>query len=291
MRVALATFVALPEGWHDERALVGALDRRGVDVGFAAWDDPAVDWSRYDRVVLRNTWNYARRRDDFLVWAEAIGERLRNPPELIRWNSDKRYVADLAAAGLSTVETAFISPGDPMPRLAGEVVVKPSVSAGGRDTGRFSPASHGQAVELIGRIVAEGRTAMVQPYLADVDAAGETAVVFIAGRESHVLRKRAVLRPDEEAPVRDDEIGAAEVMYSDDLVGPGDADENERELAREVISHVAHRFGGAPLYARVDMLAGAGGAPVLLELEAVEPYLYLASAPGALERFAAAIAA
>jgi hypothetical protein len=292
VRIALATCAALPEGWEDERALAAELKRLEVGVELAAWDDPGVNWGRYDRVILRTTWNYARRREDFLAWADSIGERLSNPPPLIRWNSNKRYLADLSADGVPTVETGFVAPGDPLPELRGEVVVKPAVSAGGRDTGRFSPPVHGDAMELIRRIVAEGRTAMVQPYLADVDVEGETAIVFLGGRSSHVLRKRAVLRPDEVAPVRDDgEIGAAKVMYDDDLVGPGDANARESKLAEAVIAQLTDRFGEPPLYARVDMLSAAGGEPVVLELEGVEPNLYLANASGALERFAALIAA
>ncbi len=130
---------------------------------------------------------------------------------------------------------------------------------------------------------------MVQPYLPAVDEHGETALVFIAGELSHVLRKRAVLAPDEVAPARDDEIGAAEVMYDANLVRADDATGAERELASAIVAAVAERFGEPPLYARVDLLAGEDGAPTLLELELVEPALYLAEAPGAAQRFAAAI--
>jgi hypothetical protein len=130
---------------------------------------------------------------------------------------------------------------------------------------------------------------MVQPYLAAVDDRGETALVFVAGELSHVLRKRAVLAPDEVAPARDDEIGAAQVMYDADLVRAGDATSAERQLAGAIVAAVTERFGAEPLYARVDLLAGPDGAPTLLELELVEPALYLAEAPGAAERLAAAI--
>jgi O-ureido-D-serine cyclo-ligase len=130
---------------------------------------------------------------------------------------------------------------------------------------------------------------MVQPYLPAVEDRGETALVYVAGELSHVLRKRAVLAPDEVAPARDDEIGAAEVMYDEDLVRAGHATAAECELAAAIVAVVAERFGGPPLYARVDLLFGAGDAPTLLELELVEPALYLAEAPGAAERLAAAI--
>jgi hypothetical protein len=130
---------------------------------------------------------------------------------------------------------------------------------------------------------------MVQPYLPAVEGRGETAIVMFAGRESHVLRKGAVLAPDEEAPLADHELGSAEVMWDPDLVQPGEASDAERALAARVIEYVAERFGETPLYARVDMLTDGSGTPVLLELEAVEPALYLATTPGAAERLADAI--
>jgi hypothetical protein len=125
-----------------------------------------------------------------------------NDPALLVWNCDKHYLADLASAGIPTVPTSFVSPGEPLRPLVGEVVVKPTVSAGARDTGRFGPNAYPGARALIARVHASGRTAMVQPYLASVERVGETAVVIVDGRVSHVLRKRAVLRPDEVAPVR-----------------------------------------------------------------------------------------
>ena len=164
-------------------------------------------------MVIRSTWDYARRRDEFLRWCESVGERLHNRAALVRWNTDKRYLGDLADAGVPVVETRYVEPGEPMPELEGEIVVKPNVSAGGRDTGRFGPAAHDEARELIAAIQASGRTAMVQPYQPTVDAVGETAVLCIDGEPAHALRKRAVLRPDEVAPVRDDGVGAAEIMY------------------------------------------------------------------------------
>ncbi|MBA2240303.1 MAG: hypothetical protein H0W09_03515, partial [Solirubrobacterales bacterium] len=213
-RVALATFAELPDGWvKDELAVCRRLGAAGIEAGFAAWDDPEVDWDAYDLVVIRNTWNYSRQRDRFVAWARRIGERLRNGPELVAWNSDKAYLSDLAAAGVPTAPTRFVGPGDPLPRLDGEVAVKPTVSAGARDTGRFSPSHHAEATALIERIIASGRTAMVQPYLRSVDRLGETAIVHIGGIESHVLRKRGVLRPDEVAPVVEDALGAAAAMH------------------------------------------------------------------------------
>ena len=292
MRIALATCAALPEGHEDDRLLLEPLRDCGAEVSFEAWDDATVDWGGFDRVVIRSTWDYTGRREEFVAWAGRVGDALRNPPEVVRWNSDKAYLAELEREGIDIVPTAFVPPGVRPPELAGEVVVKPSVSAGGRDTGRFGPAAHEQALGLLDRLHAGGRTAMVQPYLSEVDEAGETAIAFLGGRESHVLRKGPVLRPDEEAPVREEDgLGAAMVMWDEELVGSWEACAAERELARAVIAYLERRFGTAPLYARVDMLRGPGGAPHLIELEAVEPSLYLGTAPGTAERFANAILA
>ena len=210
---------------------------------------------------------------------------------MLRWNSDKRYLADLAEAGLPVVSTDFVGPDDPIPDFDGEVVVKPTISTGARDTGRFSTCAHVGALSLVARLREEGRTAMVQPYLPAVEAHGETAIVFIAGELSHVLRKGAVLGPDEEAPIREEGVRTAAVMWDPELVVAGEADDAEHDLARRVISHLVERFGAPPLYARVDMLPGADGAPVLLELEVVEPCLYLGTSPGAVDRLAAAVRA
>lgn len=289
MKIALVTCAALSDGWEDDRLLAEALRARGAEARFAVWDDPGVDWDAFDRAVIRSTWDYTHRRDDFLRWARSLGERLDNPAAVVEWNSDKRNLADLEAAGVPTVPTRFVAPGDPLPGLDGEVVVKPTVSAGARDTGRFGPAHHAAATSLIERLLSQGRVAMVQPYLGSVEERGETAIVAVEGAESHVLRKRAVLGPGREAPLRDDAIGAAEAMYDPELVVAGEAGDGERAVAGAVLAELERRFGAPPLYARVDTLPGRDGRPLLLELEVVEPSLYMATAPGSEERIAEAI--
>jgi hypothetical protein len=272
----------VPDGWHDDLPVAELL---GADV--RTWDDPGVDWERYDRVVLRSVWDYDDRLDAFLAWCARVGPgRLRNSPDLVAFNADKRYLALLSAP---TVPTTFVAPGEATPRLDGDIVVKPNVSAGARDTGRFGPGTHAGAAALIDRIHGSGRVALVQPYLDSVDGRGETALVYLGGELSHVLRKGPILRPDEVAPVSDvGGLTVATVMLQDDLVVAADADPAERALAARVVDEVAARFG-PPLYARVDVVGGPDGAPVLLELEVIEPALYLAAAPAATARFAEAI--
>lgn len=283
MRIAIATCDALPGGFEDDHALAAILGGE-----YQVWTDPDVDWQSYDRVLIRSAWDYALRRDEFVAWARAVGPaRLLNSPALVEWNSDKVYLADL---DLPTVPTDLVQPGEAMPELVGEVVVKPTVSAGGVDTGRFGPARHDDARALVRAIHDSGRTAMVQPYLSGVDTSGETALVFLGGSLSHVLHKKPVLRPDEIAPLSAAEGGlvAAEVMFDPELVTPGRATEAQVELAYRVVDHLVGRFG-VPAYVRVDLVPGPDGDPVVLEIEAVEPCLYLDTAPGAAERLAAVV--
>jgi hypothetical protein len=279
----------MPPQFTDDLRIIEALAERGVGATIASWDDPATDWDAFEIVVVRSTWDYARRRDEFLGWVERVGERLHNAPGLIRWNSDKRYLGDLVDAGHRVVETRYVEPGEAIPELEGEVVVKPNVSAGGRDTGRFGSGAHDQARALIAAIQASGRAAIVQPYQAAVDTVAETAVLCIDGEPVHTLRKRAVLRPDEVAPTRDDAVGAAEVMYDAALVTPSEATDAELAYARGLVDAVAERFDYVPLYARVDMVPGGGGEPTLMELEAVEPNFYLDQVPATTEAVADAI--
>ena len=291
MRVAIASFTQMPLEFRDDERLARVLRARGAIVAIEPWDDPDVDWAPYEMVVIRSTWNYARYRDEFLAWCERIGDRLHNAPALVRWNSDKRYLGELADAGIRTVETRYVEPKAVVPELEGEVVVKPNVSAGGRDTGRFGPSTHAAARELIASIQASGRAAMIQPYQPTVETVGETAVLCISGEPAHALRKRAVLRPDEVAPMRDDGVGAAEIMYDPGLVTATEATEAELEHARAVVAHVRERFEYLPLYARVDTIPGPDGEPVLMELEAIEPNFYLDQVPATAEVVADAILA
>jgi hypothetical protein len=285
MRVVFATCSAVPEGWPDDHPVAELLraDTR-------PWDSVDVDWAAYDRVIVRSVYDYALRIDEFLGWCRRVGAaRLRNSPELLAFNADKRYLANLRAP---TVPTAYVGPGERLPRLAGEVVVKPNISAAARDTGRFSPATHTLAAALISRIQMSGRVALVQQYLPSVDERGERSFVFFGGRLSHVLRKAPVLRLDEVAPIAQEGLGrelrVAQAMLDPALVTPGTADVDEHALAHDAHAEISSRFG-TPLLLRIDLVRDTAGAPVVMEIEAIEPLLYLATQHGAAEAFAAAI--
>ncbi|HEV7496319.1 hypothetical protein [Baekduia sp.] len=277
-RVALATCSFFPDGDADDAGLPAAIDG---DVTFAIWDDPAVDWAAFDLVVVRSTWDYQERRDAFLAWARGIGERLVNPPGVLAWNTDKRYLHELAAAGLPVVPTTLVAPGELFTAPAGEYVVKPTVSAGSRDTARFTADEGERAAALVAAIHAGGRTAMVQPYVASVDARGETALLFFDGAFSHAIHKGPLLRPGAEPT---SEVFAAET------IAPRTPSAAELAVAQRILEDVAQRLGtGSPLYARVDLVEDAGGAPLLLELELTEPSLFFAGDAARLARYGAAV--
>ena len=292
MHVAFATYRGLPEGAGWDRPLARALEAAGARVTWAVWDAPDERWERFDMVLIRSVFDYSQRREEFVAWAQRVGARLHNPPAVAEWNSDKRYLAELAAAGLPVIPTTYVGDGAPRPELAGTVVVKPSVSAGGRDSGRFGPATHIAARELIDRIVASGRAAMVQPFQESVETAGEAALVYFGGELSHTLRKGAVLPPDRVAPELEGMPGlsAAAAMFDPDLVTAAPASSDELRLGDATMTHLAERFGGPPLYARVDLVRGsADDRPLIIEIELIEPNFYFELAPGAAERLAAAI--
>jgi glutathione synthase/RimK-type ligase-like ATP-grasp enzyme len=268
-RIALATCAALPHLDPDDLPLVPTLAALGIEAEPAVWDDPSVDWSEFDLVLLRSTWDYAERLEDFLAWARSL-ERVLNPVSVLEWNTDKaRYLADLAAAGVTTVPTTIIRPGDPFATPEGEYVVKPAVSAGGRSSGRFTGDA---GRELVERINSEGRAALVQPYLVDAEAAGEIGLVFVDGQFTHAVQ-RVVLLPT--APTS--------LLYLDERVGPASATPEQLEVARAALAAAPE---GDLLYARVDLLGGA-----VNELELAEPSLYLTYGPEAAARLAEAVAA
>jgi glutathione synthase/RimK-type ligase-like ATP-grasp enzyme len=261
-RVALATCAVIPELEPDDRLLLPALAAHGLEGVPTVWDDPTVELDAFDLVVLRSTWDYAERRDEFLAWAKSL-PRVRNELPLIEWNTDKRYLEDIPAA----VETTFVPPGAAFEPPSGAFVVKPSVSAGGRSSARFGQGEHAAAHELVARIHAQGRTAMVQPF---VDGE-EKALVYIAGGYSHALSRRVPL------PAGADRT----VLYLEEELTPAEAATDERATAESALACAP----GDSLYARVDLLGGR-----VLELELTEPSLYFSFGEGSAERLASAIA-
>ncbi|WP_370329637.1 RimK family alpha-L-glutamate ligase [Mycolicibacterium hippocampi] len=263
-RIVLAGCPALPDGDGDDAGLVRALRDRGLHARWLSWDDPAA--VEADLVILRATWDYTERLDEFLVWTRRV-PRLLNGPAVVAWNTDKRYLADLAAAGVPTVPGDFFAPGEQVRIPDGEVVVKPSVGAGSVGALRFSDPA--QAVEHAAALQAAGQGVLVQPYDPRVGD-GETALVFLRGVQSHAFTKGPILPPPGHAPLLD-----ASGTFAEERLGRADPDFELWDVGHAALAAAATHLGietTALLYARVDVLGGAD-APTVLELELVEPSL------------------
>ena len=263
-RIVLAGCPALVEGDGDDAELVAALRKRGLHARWLSWDDPGT--LDADLVILRATWDYIERLDEFLAWTTSV-RNLLNAPAVVAWNTDKRYLADLADAGVPTVPSRFFAPGARVRLPAGEVVVKPAVGAGSVGAQRFSnpEAARRHAADL----QADGRTVLVQPYDARVED-GETALVFLGGRQSHAFTKGPILPPPGQRPVFDDSG-----TYAEESLTPAEPDFELWDVGQAALAAAAVHLHIDPtelLYARVDVLGGPGD-PQLLELELVEPSL------------------
>ena len=233
-RIALVSVAAARPLDEDLAPLLDALHAAGAVAEVADWDDAALDWSGYDLAVLRSTWDYTDRLPDFLAWAAraATRTRLLNPPEVLRWNTDKHYLAELERAGVAIVPSRFVEPGEaPLPALdaflaehagAREFVVKPAVGAGSRDAQRYGREQRTEAVAHVARLHAAGRSVLLQPYLDRVDEHGETALIHFDGTFSHAIRKGPLLRRGD---------GPTDALFAAEQITPRVPDAAERALS------------------------------------------------------------
>ena len=292
--LALVSAVAATGRDDDLAPLMEACTRAGLSVRSVAWDDASISWSRFDAAVLRSPWDYTERLTEFLAWSERVAGRtvLINPLQVVRWNTDKHYLAELQAAGVPVVPTTFVEPdAEPLESLraflasepAGEFVVKPAISAGSRDTQRYARDHEFAAGNHLARLLEQGRSAMLQPYQASVDHHGESALIFFDGQFSHSIRKAAQLPADH---------ATAPTPYSSNGIDARAPDPEELALAERILAAARSALELAqPLaYARIDLIRDEAGSPRLLEMELTEPSLFFAQAPGSADRFAAVLA-
>lgn len=299
--VAIVTADAARALDEDLPPLLLALDAAAIAHEVVCWDDAAIDWSRFAIVLLRSTWDYVPRLDAFLAWAARVSacSRLLNPLDVIRWNTDKQYLGDLQQRGVITVPSHFVQPGDDAvqaledflaaPEQGGahafaEFVVKPCVGAGSRDAARYHRDDQAMALTHLRRLLDQGRSVLMQPYLDRVDADGETALVFFDGVFSHAIRKGPLLRRAQ---------SPTSALFAPEQIDARLAGADEIELAEQALAAIAAdtRFAALMplLYTRVDLLRGHDGKPCVLELETTEPSLFFDHAEGAAERFVAAL--
>ncbi|MEV5713805.1 hypothetical protein AB0L41_07905 [Amycolatopsis mediterranei] len=269
----------LPSGDGDDDAVVPALSSLGFSVSWAPWDAP-VDFSSADAVILRATWDYAARRAEFLSWCESVPS-LFNSAAVVRWNTDKSYLVELLDAGVPVVPTSLVEPGSPASFPSSDFVVKPSVGAGSRGAARFAGGADASA--HVAALHAEGHPALIQPYQSSVDTSGELALVYLGGVYSHAFTKGAILASTM------DESG----LYLPEKLAPASPPADAVAVAEDVLDAASALLGilrAELLYARVDLVRGADGKPLLLELELAEPSLGFRQAdPAAATRFASAV--
>ncbi len=284
MRVAVATCAS--EVDPDSDLLLSALAEIGVSGELCVWDDSRVDWAGYDLTVVRSTWDYASRRDEFLAWARSV-PRLANPYRVLEYCSDKRYLFDLEARGYAIVDSRFVPVGEEPVFPAGDFVVKPCVGAGSIDADRYRADEFERAAAHVAFLHARGRDVLIQPYVARVDEVGETALIFIGGEFSHAMNKAAML--NEPAATRDrhyreERMSRALAPAAARALAEGVLAEVEAELATSAVDALVP----ALTYGRVDVVETESGWAVM-ELELVEPSLFLRYDDAAAGALAAAI--
>lgn len=292
-KIALVTCSALPDLDEDDRPLIGELAAHGIEATPAVWDDPAVNWGDFDLVVVRSTWDYSNRRDEFVAWAASV-PNIVNSRAVIEWNTDKHYLKELGDNGVRTIDTLWLDPHKHLTSQAihtrlpafGDYVIKPTISAGAQDTIRYRESSaqaRGNAILHVRDLLRDGRHVMVQRYLSRVDTVGETCLIYVAGQFSHAVRKDAMLRRD---------VVPAKGLYQREVMTATEATPDQMALAEATMDAAAAVLGierSTLLYARVDMLPGDDDVPHLLELELAEPSLFFDKVPGSIDTFVHAV--
>lgn len=295
-RVTLVTSTDYPNLDAGEEGLPDALAERGIDPQLRAWDDATVDWSEAGVCVLRSVHNYAPQRERFLNWAKTI-PRLLNNADVVAWNSDKHYLKELHARGMPIIDTVWLEPERQLSKhqvhtrfpADGDFVVKPAISSGSRDTGRYTArdaTSRMNAIQHAYGMLTEGRTVMVQRYLQSVDVRGETALIYLNGVLSHTVEKHGMLlgRMAEPDQVAEERAVPREATVAELRVG---------ELSRAAIhGYIKDRMGRDVqlLYCRIDVAESEDGTPTVMEISATDAAMYAGTVPGVLDDFADAIA-
>lgn len=277
----MVTCAALPGLHLDDRHLLAALRAAGLSAEPVVWEDPHFDWARVRLAIIRSAWDYSYRREQFVAWAEraASGTELWNPAPVVRWNTHKRYLCDLAARGVPVVPTVLLPAGsrarlDEILEREGweDAIIKAAVAQSGRYA-LFVPRRHralGQA--HLDRLLPH-EDLLVQPYIPSVPVSGELSLVMVDGEFTHAVRKRAA---PGDFRVHDDYGGSVEPE------APSPAALAAARAALAAVGHPVH-------YARTDLVAGPGGQPLIMEFELVEPELFFRHSPRAVERLTAAV--
>lgn len=282
--VVLASTRDLPVPDLETNELCETLRRAGATCEVWSWEDPRHDWEAAERVVLRSTWDYVDRLEEFLLWCRGLGARLMNPPSVVKWNSHKRYLFDLGSAGV-TIPRTLLLPASSSAEVAAallqeasrwgtEVVVKRSVGSGARGAVLGVPGEAGFD-EAVGD-ANSGRDLLLQEFLPEISTNGEVSLIAIDGEVRYSLKKVPSSGDYRVQP----HYGGAFSRH--------EPDDRELMACESVLRWLSTNFDGPLLYARVDLVS-TSSAVVLMEAELIEPDLYMSYEPGAFEIFACAI--
>jgi glutathione synthase/RimK-type ligase-like ATP-grasp enzyme len=281
LRIALATCAAHPRLAPDDRLLAAAIAGRDIEAVPVVWNVEGTDWAGFDGCVVRSVWDYHLEPDRFLTWARRVADAVPtwNPAEQIAWNADKAYLRQLERRGVPTIPTRWLERGSEASlteilRAEGwdQAVVKPTVDLGAKNLRRVDGASGADQEALDGLLASHD--VMVQPFLPSLEARGELSLVYCGGEFSHAVRK---------LPARGD------FRVQPNWGGSSRAtavDRADLEIAERALAGLA-----SPLYARVDLVEGARGERLLIELELIDPNLFFAERPEAAAIVAAKIEA
>lgn len=279
-RIALATCAQYPGLHVKEQPLLGCFEALGIEAQPAVWDDPAVEWRRFDRVVVRATWDYFEKAAAFFAWLdrmELLKVAVYNPVPLLRWNADKRYLRDLAGRGVRIVHTELLeAPCDLRALLEtnrwSRAVMKPSISGNAHRTWVISPddaaARQGDLEETL-----RGCAVLVQPFMPEIVDEGEWSLFFFGGAYSHAILKKPAEGDFRSQPTFGGSFRAVEPPPP------------MMRAAETVLASLPL----APLYARIDGLR-RGDDFLVMEVELIEPYLFFSADPHAMDRYVRAVA-
>ncbi len=277
-RIAIATCADYADLKVDDELFQQALEERGCEARAVVWGEDGIDWSGFDLCLVRSTWDYHEKHREFLAWIRRVEATamLHNPASLIAWNSEKTYLRQLAEGGVRIVPTVWVSRDDDADIeeiLASEgwaeAVVKPTVDLGARNLHRVRPGEGSAALALA---LGQSNEAMVQPFLPSLEDQGELSLIYVDGELTHAVRKRPA---------------AGDFRVQGIWGGTASAEQpGAREL--QISAAVMAQLESPPLYARVDLVADLEAESCLIELELIEPNLYLSEHPPAVEALATA---
>ena len=280
--LAFLTMDSLDDFVSYDALVADCLEARGVRVDNVSWRSPTVNWDDYEMVIIRSPWDYQQAADEFMTVLEAIDAStavLWNPIDVVRWNVRKTYLQELHDRGITIVPTQFVQ-SPTVSQIRGmfevlesdQIVIKPVVGANANDTFWLRPNSSALELQQLESLYS-GRLALLQPFIPSVIEYGETSLVFFDGEHSH-----SVLKTPKAGDFRVQEEHGSRIQSIE-------PDPGLIQFSRRAFEAIQQRI----LYGRVDLVTLPNGQPAVMELELIEPSLYLSYDADSAARFADAI--